>query len=146
MEDYPVYQGPTFIGYMGEEFCRKLLRDRRAKLVRRGQERKIILNAETILSIKLLNTGHAGPALRSVQVEEVYTGHRKEQPVTVTGRVRTLMKFGLKTPCPSVVAGRALSEAEGTGVFHGFKPWSENDVFPPNRFNPDKIRHPLFAR
>lgn len=117
------------LGLMDEDVVRPLISRKEARPVRPkfkkdGDTTIVVLSATVDTRVKLLNTGHAGPALRTVQVEEVYTGCRKEQAVTVTGRVRTLMK---------VRDGR-------------FVPWGENDVFPANRFNPDKIRHPLYAR
>jgi len=130
MSEYATYNSNSeFMGYWDEDQLHPLIAKQEARLIKKKKsdgriDVRVVLSAVATDRVRMLNTGHAGPALRTVQVEEVYTGCRREEPVTVTGRVRTLMK---------VRNGR-------------FVPWGENDVFPPNRFNPDKIRHPLFAR
>jgi hypothetical protein len=134
--DYPVYQGPTFVGYMEEDDCRDILRKRLGRLVRNGNERKVILNRETSHAVRALCIRDAGgAAISSTQREELYSGSRKEHtdgPVTATITV---------VRRPGKTIGR---DALGREIF-GFLNWGENDRFPRHRFNPDKIPAPIYA-
>ena len=135
--EYPVFDGPSFVGYMDEEDCRDILRTRQGRLLRKGNSARVILNRDAIPRARALCNTASRSVMATTQREELYSGFRKEftdtpmtvNPITVLRR-------------PGDVIGRDML---GREVF-SFVDWTERDRFPRHGFNPDLLPRPNFTR
>src|SRR3569833_3262816 len=118
---YPVYSSEsTFMGYWDEDKLRPLIVKREARVLRKKKsdgriDVRVVLSSVATDRVRLINSGRTRPALQTCQVEDLFKVMRAYGPVSVTGRLRTLM----------------------LAVGDHFVPWGEDDVFPANRWNPD---------
>lgn len=135
--EYPVYQGPAFVGYMDEDDCRDILRKREGRLVRRGSVRKVILNSTATPRTRALCNTSTRSAMSPTQREELYSGFRKihtDGPVTaVLTVIRKIRGAGL------ILDKKGIVRCDGELVA-----WNENERFPRRRFNPDNIPLPMY--
>ncbi len=144
--DYPVYQGPAFLGYMDEEDCRDMLREanrpngkRDVRVCRRGQKIRIVVAVDSKINKTTAMRDAGGAALSTTQREEVYWGSRKDHTDGPVRHVTVVKRIGRIAD-----RGKLPADAMLTGHLAALVPWKETDRFPRGRFNPDQIR-PLFA-
>lgn len=120
---------------MEEDDCRDILRKRLGRLVRNGNERKILLNREASSAARALCIRDAGgAALSATQREDLYSGSRKEHTDGPVTAVLTVIRKPGKT---------LYRDALGREVFE-FQNWGETERFARRRFNPDKIPPAVF--
>jgi hypothetical protein len=125
--EYAVFTDDNqFLAYLAFDLIRPLVSRNEARPVRKGKNTRYVLNSsKSALARNILR--ETGSTLAGINGQQAT--HYTEKLDALTGRVTceivTLMKY-----------------REGVG----FVRWGANDGFRKNRFNPDTLQTPMFAR
>lgn len=134
--EFPLYLGRVFTGqYIDESEARGMLSKQEATLVRKGNDRRIILKPDSATGNRiraLCSRDAGGAAISSTYTENLYS----ETPEQLD-RMRDL---GVKPTVMHTVISMKKYRPDT-----GFTKYSETEGFKRNRFNPDQIRKPLYG-
>lgn len=128
----PLYtQSGEFLGYFDDSYLRPLISKQEARVVRKGEDRRVILTATATHRVRALSGSEHGSALSTVATENLYPETPEQLAILHGNKMR-----------PVVTATVLTLKKYRPGI--GFVPYGETDGFKRNRFNPDRIRRPLF--
>lgn len=115
-----------FLGFYEAEDLRPYLRRGEAHLIRKGDQRKVILSGdEKPAKSRAISSQEATKALNTNQREPLYQGRVvKDQPHPIITSTITVLR-----------------KARG----FEFKDWNDREKFKRRRFNPDRIAAPMFS-
>lgn len=121
-----------YLGHFDDDaYLRPLISRREARVVRKGDDRRVVLTAVAMHRVRALSGSEHGSALSTVATENLYP----ESPASC----QEMRDIGYE---PVVTATVLTLKRFIPGI--GFKAWGESETLRRNRFNPDKIREPLF--